>query len=68
MGGHLAIIDDDYENEAVYTNWHSGEPNNERGLEHYGMYYWKFKYTWNDGDFGKGTSGGGNAFICEWDF
>ena len=52
---------------VVYTNWNPGEPNNERGKEHYGMFYWKFKYKWNDGDFGKGTNRGGTVFICEWD-
>lgn len=52
---------------VTYTNWNLGEPNHERGKEHYGMFYWKFKYTWNDGDFGQGTNSGGNAFICEWD-
>lgn len=29
------------------------------------MYYWKFQYTWNDGDFGKGTNRDGDAFICK---
>lgn len=100
LGGHLAIIDDDYENETVYnymiragyqsayigltdaghegqwywvdgrrvayTNWSAGEPNNAGGTENYGMYYWKFKYTWNDGDF-RGIAYGDDTFICEWD-
>jgi hypothetical protein len=56
-------------NEPVgYVNWHDGEPNNENGSEDYAMFYWKFdKGTWNDGDFGGSTVGGGNVFICEWD-
>lgn len=45
-----------------YTNWASGEPNNQGGIEHYGMYYWKNgDGKWNDGDFS-----GSPAFICEW--
>lgn len=35
-----------------YTNWHSGEPNNQNGNEHYGMFYVNFPDgTWNDGKF-----------------
>lgn len=35
-----------------YTNWHSGEPNNQNGNEHYGMFYGNFSDgTWNDGKF-----------------
>lgn len=50
-----------------YINWHSGEPNNESNSEHYGMFYWKYTDgTWNDGDFGRKTSRGGTAFLCEW--
>ncbi|MCM1261540.1 MAG: leucine-rich repeat protein [Butyrivibrio sp.] len=45
-----------------YTNWHSGEPNND-GDEDYIDYYFG-DGTWNDGDFGEyGT----NIVICEWD-
>ena len=102
MGGHLATVNDDFENlrlyrlmkdsgydsayfgltrsnvtgqwrwvngePVTYMNWNPGEPNNERGRERYGMYYWKHQYTWNDGDFGNGTVGDNTAFICEWDF
>ena len=36
----------------TYTNWHSGEPNNQNGNEHYGMFYVNFSDgTWNDGKF-----------------
>lgn len=36
----------------TYTNWHSGEPNNQNGNEHYGMFYESFSDgTWNDGRF-----------------
>lgn len=36
----------------TYTNWHSGEPNNQNGNEHYGMFYENFSDgTWNDGKF-----------------
>ncbi len=52
----------------TYTNWASGEPNNEGRNEDYGMFYWKFTTgKWNDGNFGGSTNRGGNAFICEWD-
>lgn len=51
-----------------YTNWHKGEPNSENSNEDYAMFYWKnTDGTWNDGDFGGRTNGGGTAFICEWD-
>lgn len=54
--------------EVLYTNWHSGEPNGENIQEDYAMFYYKFSDgTWNDGDFGGQTVNGGNAFICEWD-
>lgn len=50
-----------------YSNWHSGEPNSESSNEDYALLYYKFTDgTWNDGDFGDSTVGGGNAFICEW--
>ena len=48
-----------------YTNWHSGEPSNQDGIEHYAMFYEKFQDgTWNDAD---GIIDAGGAFICEWD-
>ncbi|MDR1634379.1 MAG: CHAP domain-containing protein [Bifidobacteriaceae bacterium] len=52
-----------------FIHWHEGEPNDERGQEAYGMFYWKYEDgTWNDGDFTlDGTVTGGRAFICEWD-
>lgn len=52
---------------AEYTNWDEDEPNNERGIEDYAMFFYGVKaYKWNDGDFGHGTPGG-RVFICEWD-
>ncbi len=48
--------------EFVYENWESGEPNHQGGYEHFGMYYSEFtEGTWNDG------SGAGGSFICEWE-
>ena len=50
---------------TAYTNWHSGEPNNQNGDEDYAMFYQKFDDgTWNDGD---GIIDVGCAYICEWD-
>ena len=50
---------------TAYTNWHSGEPNNQDGIEHYAMFYEKFQDgTWNDAD---GIIDAGCAYICEWD-
>ena len=51
-----------------YSNWAPDEPNNAYGVEKYGMFYWKYIYTWNDGDFNITTDNGGDAFICEWDY
>lgn len=46
-----------------YTNWHVNEPNREKPSEDFAMYYEKYSDgSWNDGDFGSGSS-----FICEWD-
>lgn len=51
-----------------YTNWADGEPNNERGIENYAMFYYRHEDgRWNDGDFGHGTYRSGRVFICEWD-
>lgn len=50
---------------TAYTNWHSGEPNNQDGIEHYAMFYENFQdETWNDAD---GIIDAGCAYICEWD-
>lgn len=50
-----------------YTNWSNGEPNNERGVEHYAMFYYKSpEYQWNDGDFNHGTTNDNANFFCEW--
>ena len=50
---------------TAHTNWHSGEPNNQDGIEHYAMFYEKFQDgTWNDAD---GIIDAGCAYICEWD-
>ncbi|MCC8102402.1 MAG: hypothetical protein LIP11_09170 [Clostridiales bacterium] len=54
--------------EVSYTNWSSGEPNNEAGKEDYAMYYYRNTTgMWNDGGFNTSTVSGGHAFICEWD-
>lgn len=54
---------------ALYSNWSDGEPNNERGIEHYAMFYYKSPdYEWNDGDFYHGTVNDTPTFICEWDY
>ncbi len=38
--------------EPKFINWSDGEPNNERGIENYAMFYYKSpEYKWNDGDF-----------------
>ena len=51
--------------QSTYTNWHSGEPNNQNGNEQYAMFYQKFDDgTWNDGD---GLIDADCAYICEWD-
>ena len=51
--------------QSAYTNWHSGEPNNQGGDENYAMFYQKFgDGTWNDGS---GIIDADCAYICEWD-
>ena len=53
---------------SSYTNWSSGEPNDEGGNEDYGMFYYKSPaYTWNDGNFCDGTVNDKPNFICEWE-
>ncbi len=45
-----------------YSNWHTGEPNNQDGNEDYAMFFHNYTDgTWNDGDF-EGTK----AILCEW--
>jgi hypothetical protein len=52
----------------LYRNWALGEPNNEDGVEAFGMYYWKYDDgKWNDGDFTEMIVDGGSNFVCEWD-
>lgn len=54
---------------ATYFSFADGEPNNERGKEHYAMFYYKSpEYMWNDGDFTNGTVNDAPVFICEWDY
>lgn len=54
--------------EPEFTNWSEGEPNNERGIENYAMFYYKSpSYKWNDGDFSHGTVNDPAIFICEWE-
>lgn len=54
---------------AEFINWSDGEPNNERGIENYAMFYFKSSaYHWNDGDFSHGTENDPAIFICEWDY
>lgn len=54
-----------------YTNWASGEPNDQSDSEAYAMFYFKYTDgTWNDGDGSLISEGNGNndcPFICEWD-
>lgn len=51
-----------------FSNWNADEPNDEGGVEDYGMFYYRYTDgTWNDGAFGEPTVNGGTAFICEWE-
>ncbi len=43
-----------------YSNWADGEPNNDLGIENYGMFFQDYQYQWNDGN------GYGRYFIVEW--
>ena len=54
--------------EPKFINWSDGEPNNERGIENYAMFYYKSpEYKWNDGEFRHRTVNDPSVFICEWD-
>ena len=48
---------------SSYTNWASGEPNNERKLEHYALVL--SDGTWNDGKL-EVDSQSGVIILCEW--
>ncbi len=48
----------------VYSNWASGEPNNEFGQEDYIMFYYSSNGEWNDGYAVDVPTA--NVFICEW--
>ncbi|MFT9116331.1 MAG: DUF5050 domain-containing protein [Sporolactobacillus sp.] len=54
-----------------YTDWASGEPNDQSDSEAYAMFYFKYTDgTWNDGDGLQISEDNGNSdcpFICEWD-
>lgn len=53
--------------ESTYTNWLSGQPDNQHNNENYALFYYKDSpYKWNDGDFGKDKNGT-VTFIIEWD-
>ena len=53
--------------DVFYTNWASGEPNNEDGTERYAEFYAKNNGgEWNDGNFDHGTGDDAKNFICEW--
>lgn len=50
-----------------YENWLKGQPDNSNGSEDYALFYYKdMPYKWNDGDFGKDSSGT-VTFLIEWD-
>ncbi|MDO5134210.1 MAG: lectin-like protein, partial [Eubacteriales bacterium] len=50
-----------------YENWLKGQPDNSNGSEDYALFYYKdTAYKWNDGDFGKDSSGT-VIFLIEWD-
>ena len=51
-----------------YDNWADGQPDNQRKVENYALFYYKDPaYTWNDGDFGKDSTRGTVIFLIEWD-
>lgn len=50
--------------DVTYTNWHTGEPNNENLGELYGHYYDRFgDGTWNSCSYPVGDE----VYICEWE-
>ena len=54
--------------EPTYTNWLSGQPDNQHNNEDYALFYYKDSpYKWNDGDFGKDKNGT-VTFLIEWDY
>lgn len=51
---------------SSYENWAGGQPDNLHGMEHYALFYYTDpEYKWNDGDFGKDSSGE-VIFLIEW--
>ena len=53
--------------EAVYSNWGSGEPDSSRETKDYAMFSSQYPGgEWKAGEFGA-VGGEGNAYLCEWD-
>ena len=76
IGGYLDGTDFVWvtEEQWKYTNWYSGEPNDQGGNESYVQMYRERNGQWNDGQ-NKGDPSAGaeywslknTGFICEWD-